>query len=104
MKQFKTLLTQLLVISSLMLPWTTTAALETFQKAGVISSVDAATVNIYHQDINYRINADTEIQFPNVANPRMSNFRIGNEVYLRGNILNGAYYVDLIVYLPEIPG
>jgi len=104
MKQFKTLLTQLLVITSLMLPWATTAALETFQKAGVISSVDATTVNIYHQDINYRINSNTEIQFQNVANPGMSNFKNGDEVYLRGKILNGAHYLDLIIYLPKIPG
>ncbi len=104
MKQLKTLLTQLLVITSLMLPWATTGAAENFQKAGVISGVNSGTVNIHHQNINYRIRTDTEIQFPNVANPSMDNFKKGNEVYLRGKILNGVYSVDFIVYLPKIPG
>jgi hypothetical protein len=104
MKQFNSFLTRLLVITALLLPWATTEALETFQKAGVVSTLDSGTIRIYHQDINYRIGADTEIRFQKVANPDISNFKKGDEVYLRGKILNGAYYLDLIVYLPKIPG
>jgi len=104
MKQFKSFLNRLLVITALLLPWATAEALETFQKAGIVSAVDSATIRIHHQDINYRISTDTEIRFQNAANPRMSNFKKGDEVYLRGKILDGAYYLDLIVYLPKIPG
>ncbi len=103
MNQLKTLLTQLLIVSSLLLPWATTEAAEIFEKAGVISKVNAGTVNIYHQDINYRISTDTKIQIPNVVKPRMTNFKVGHEVYMKGKILNGVYTVDLIVYLPNIP-
>jgi Cu/Ag efflux protein CusF len=87
-----------------MLPWATSEALETFQKAGVISRVDSTTVNIHHQDINYRVGSDTEIRFKDVSKPDMSNFKKGDEVYLRGKILKGAYYLDLIIYMPKIPG
>ena len=104
MKQFNSFLTRLLVITALLLPWATTEALETFQKAGIISAVNSGTIRIHHQDINYRIGADTEIQFQNVAKPGMRNFKNGDEVYLRGKILNGAHYLDLIIYLPKIPG
>jgi len=104
MKQFKSLLAQLLVITSLMLPWATTEALDTFQKAGVISRVDSTTVNIHHQDINYRIGSGTEIRFQDVAQPDMRKFKKGDEVYLRGKVLQGAYYLDLIIYMPKIPG
>ena len=104
MKQFKSLLTQLLVITSLMLPWATTEALDTFQKAGIISNVNSTTVNIHHQDINYRIGSGTEIRYQDVSKPDMSSFKKGDEVYLRGKVLKGAYYLDLIIYMPKIPG
>ena len=103
MKQLKTLLTQLLLVTSLLLPWSAAEAAEIFEKAGVISKVNAGTVNIYHQDINYRIRTDTKIQIPDVAKPRMSDFKVGHEVYMKGKIQNGVYDVELIVYLPKIP-
>ena len=104
MKTIKTGLTNFLLVAFLMLPWATTEALETFKKAGIISKVDSSTVNVYQQDINYRIRSDTEIKIPNIAKPSMRHFKAGDEVYLRGKVLNGVYYVDLIVYLPKIPG
>jgi len=104
MKQFNSFLTRLLVIATLQLPWATAEALETFQQAGVISKVNSATINIHYKDINYRIGAKTEFRFQNVAKPDTSSFKKGDEVYLRGKIVNGAYYVDVVIYMPKVPG
>ena len=103
MKKIKIQLSRVLIVLAAVFSWVNAEALESFQQAGVISNVNSATVNIYHQGTNYRIRPDTEIRVPNVAKPRMSDFKKGHQVYLRGKILNGVYYVDLIVYLPEIP-
>jgi len=104
MKQLKSLLTQLLLITSLLLPWAATEAAEPFVKAGFITKVNAATINLYHYDIDFRIGSDAKIEIPNVSNPRMSDFKKGDQVYMEGKILNGVYYVDWILYLPETPG
>jgi hypothetical protein len=46
----------------------------------------------------------TEFRFQNVAKPDTSSFKKGDEVYLRGKIVNGAYYVDVVIYMPKVPG
>lgn len=104
MKQIKTYLSRMLVVLVVTFPWANAEALETFQQAGVISSVNASTVNIHNHKTDFRIRLDTEIRIPNIAKPQMSDFKVGHGVYLRGTILNGAYYVDQIVYMPKIPG
>jgi hypothetical protein len=104
MKQSKTLITQLLLVTSLMLPWAAAEALETFEKAGKIVKVNISTVNLIGQDIDYRISSEVEIRIDNVIQPDMADFKKGHSVYLKGRIINDVHYVDLIVYLSEIPG
>jgi hypothetical protein len=99
MRQLKTLLAQLLVITSLMLPWVTAEALETFQQAGAITgySHDKFVVN---QQV-FRIRPDTV--FPSGSRPSYKAFKKGDEVYIEGKILNGIRYVDTMRFFPPEP-
>lgn len=99
MRQLKTLLAQLLVITSLMLPWATAEALETFQQAGTITgySHDKFVVN---QQV-FRIRPDTV--FPSGSRPSYKAFKKGDEVYIEGKILNGIRYVDTMRFYPPEP-
>jgi hypothetical protein len=117
MKQFKTLLTQLLVISSLVLPWTTTVALETsgqailkakpssnkststvktFDQAGVITKLgyEKFTVN----GKNFRFAPRASLQSNDSKRKKFSDFKLGDEIYFKGKILDGVNYVDIIYY------
>ena len=112
MKQFKTLLTQLLVISSLMLPWTTTLAQETitarpgsnkststvktFDQAGVISKLgyDKFTVN----GRNFRFAPGALLKSNDNKRKKFSDFKLGDHIYFKGKILDGVNYVDIIYY------
>ena len=96
MKQFKTLLTQLLVITSLMLPWATTAALETFVKAGHIASVGYGKFTM--RDQVYRISPKANLNSNDTRRKKFADFKKGDEIYFKGKILNGVYYVDIIFY------
>ncbi|MBT8433222.1 MAG: hypothetical protein KJN95_01090 [Gammaproteobacteria bacterium] len=96
MKQFKTLLTQLLVITSLMLPWATTAALETFEKAGHITSIGYDTFTM--RDQKYRISPSAQLKSNDASRNKFSDFKKGDEIYFKGKILNGVFYVDIIFY------
>ena len=117
MKQYKTLLTQLLVISSLMLPWTTTAALDTlgqtsitvipgstkstatvktFDQAGVISKLgyDKFTVN----GRGFRFAPGALLNSNDSKREKFSDFKLGDHIYFKGEILDGVNYVDIIYY------
>jgi hypothetical protein len=113
MKQFKTLLTQSLVITSLMLPWATTAALEisiepgsssnkstatvkTFDKAGVIVKLgyDKFTVG----DKDYRFAPGASLNSNDSRRKKFSDFKLGDHIYFKGKILDGVNYVDIIYY------
>ena len=96
MKQFKTLLTQLLVITSLMLPWTPAAALETFEKAGHIASVGYDKFTIRDQE--YRISPSAQLKSNDASRKKLSDFKKGDEIYFKGKILDSVYYVDFIYY------
>ncbi len=117
MKQFKTVLTQLLVISSLMLPWTTTMALEisidpgyskstiatvkTFDQAGVIVKLgyDKFTVG----DKNFRFAPGATLNSNDSRRKRFSDFKLGDHIYFKGKILDGVNYVDIIYYTTPDP-
>jgi len=117
MKQFNTFLTRLLVISLLILPWTTTVALETFGRAtltvkpgsgkstltvktfdrsGVITKLgyDKFTVD----DKDYRIAPRASLQSNDGKRNRFSDFKPGDEIYFKGKVLNDVNYVDIIYY------
>ena len=99
MKNLKTLLTQLLVVTSLMLPWNATVALETFQQAGAITrySYDRFVVN----QVVYRVNPSAV--FPSGDRPSYKDFKVGDQVYIEGKILNGIRYVDTMRFHPADP-
>ncbi len=117
MKQLKALLIQLLVITSLMLPWTTTTALETvaqasitvqpgsnkststvktFDQAGVISKLgyDKFTVN----GKDFRFAPGASLNSNDNRRKRFSDFKLGDHIYFKGKILDGVNYVDIIYY------
>lgn len=101
MKQFKSILTQLLVVTALMLPWATTGALETFEKAGYISSVGYDKFTI--RDQVYRISPSAKLKSNDATRKKFSDFKKGDEIYFKGKILNGVYYVDIIIYETPTP-
>jgi len=99
MKNLKTLLTQLLVVTSLMLPWATTEALESFDEAGPITrySYDRFVLN----GSVYRVSPDAK--FPSKGRGNYKAFKIGDVIYIRGKILNGIRYVYRMQYFPPEP-
>ncbi|TNF89050.1 MAG: hypothetical protein JSU67_01760 [Gammaproteobacteria bacterium] len=99
MKQLKTLLTQLLVIGSLMLPWAAAEALETFSDAGAITkySYDRFVLN----GNVYRVSPDAK--FPTSDRSNYKTFKVGDVVYIKGKILNGIRYVDRMQFFPPEP-
>ena len=116
MKPLKTLITQSLVISSLMLPWTTTAAadlttkglvndsdtraatksVKTFDRAGVITKLrhDRFTVS----GETFRISPRALLNSDDSSRQRFSDFKKGDHIYFKGKILNGIQYVDIVFY------
>jgi len=122
MKQFKTLLTQLLVISSLMLPWATTEALETFgqsivtvkpgsnkstltvktfDKAGVITKLGYDKFTVDGKD--FRFAPGASLNSNDSKRNRFSDFKLGDEIYFKGKVLNDVNYVDIIYYKTPEP-
>ena len=105
MISLKTTLTRFLLVIALALPWTVANGADQFWKAGLITKVNAGTVNIHlYEDIDFRIRSFTRIVNPRVKKPDMGDFKKGDNVYLTGKISGGVYYVDLIQYLPQQPG
>jgi len=100
MKQFKTLLTRLLVITSLMLPWATTTALETFEKSGYIASVGNDKFTIRGQV--YRVSPSAQLKSNDARRKKLSDFKKGDEIFFKGKILDSVYYVDIIYYKTPI--
>lgn len=97
MKNLKPLLAQLLVISSLMLPWATAEALETFGIGGVINKIDVSSLKLYHGDRTYRVKPTAEIIVPGVQNARLRNLKKGDLVSLKGHTIGSTYYVERII-------
>lgn len=97
MNNFKTYLTRMLVITSLMLPWATTEALDTFKQAGAITdySHDRFTLNGQYE---YRVSPDAV--FPSGSRPSYKHFKAGDQVSIEGKILNGRRYVDKMRFQP----
>jgi len=101
MKQFKSFLTQLLVITALMLPWVTAEALETFEKAGFITSIGYDKFTIRNQE--YRISPSAKLKSNDASRKKFADFKKGDEIYCKGKILNGVYYVEFIIYTKPVP-
>ena len=101
MIQVKPILTRLLVVASLMLPWTTTGALETFERGGAISAVGYDKFTVEQQE--YRVAPGAKLQSFDATRKQFSDFRPGDAIMFQGKVLNGVHYVDLIVYRPMPP-
>ncbi len=96
MKNFKTLLTQLLIVSALMLAWTSAGALETFEGAGIITDRGYDKFEVRGQ--SYRIAPGAKLRSNDAKRQKFSDFKKGDEVWFKGKVLNGVNYVDIISY------
>ncbi len=101
MKQLKTVLIQILIVLPLMLPWTTTEALDLFEKAGVISSIGYDKFSVSGKQ--YRIAPEAVLNSNDAGRKTFSDFKKGDEIYFKGKVLNGVYYVDIIYYETPVP-
>jgi len=99
MKQFKALITQLLVITALMLPWATTEALDTFKESGTITKYNRDKFTMNSQVFRVSPRAS----FPSGSRPSYPAFREGDMVYIEGKILSGVRYVDVMMFFPPEP-
>lgn len=101
MNQFKALLIQFLLVTSLLLPWGTTGALDTFEQAGTISDVGYEKFTVKKKQ--YRIAPGVKFKSSDASRNKFSDFKKGDQIYFKGKILNGVRYVDIIVYLTPVP-
>ena len=97
MKQLKTFFTQLLLVASLMLPWATTEALDSFQQAGMISKVSIEGSFII-KGKTYRLASGAVIESTSADRKKFSDFKKGDVIWCKGKILNDVFYVDIIKY------
>ena len=97
MKQLKHFLTRLLVITALMLPWSTSNALETFSEIGVISEIAYDKLNL-HTDGEFRFDPKVKIVIPGKAKAKLSDFKPGDMVGVTGHKIGSVRYVKRIVY------
>lgn len=96
MIQVKPILTRLLLVASLMLPWATTGALETFERGGVISAVGYDKFTVNQQE--YRVAPGAKLKSYDARRKKFSDFRPGDLIIFQGKVLNGVHYVDVIIY------
>ena len=97
MKQYKSFLTQLLIITALLMPWTASQALETFSEIGIITRISHDKVSIF-RDGDFRFEPYVKIEFPGKPNAKLSDFKAGDMVGVSGKTLSGVNYVNRIVY------
>lgn len=100
MRQFKTLITQLLLVTSLMLPWAATEALDTFKQSGAITKYNSSKFVLNNGEV-YRLSPSAS--FPSGSRPEYKTFKKGDVVYVEGKILSGIRYVDVMVFFPPEP-
>ena len=96
MKSLKTLLAQLLIVASLLLPWTIAGAVEDFQQVGIIKSVSYDKITIRDQE--YRIAPKAKLFSNDAGRRQLSDFKKGDRIYLEGKMVGGVYYIEKIIY------
>ena len=96
MNQFKRLVTRLLIVTALLLPWSPAGAVDNFKQFGVISSLSSNGFTIRGKE--YRIAPGAKLDSNDASRRRLSDFRKGDKIYLEGKLLNDVYFVDRIVY------
>jgi len=96
MKYLKIQLSRLLIVFSLLLPWTTTEALENFEQAGVISSIGYDQFTLRGK--SYRIAPGAKLDSKDQSRKKFSDFKKGDRIYFKGKVLGNVRYVDIIYY------
>jgi hypothetical protein len=96
MKIVKTGLRHLLIILPLMLPWASAQAVETFEVAGIISEISYSSFIVRDQE--YRIGSTARLDSSDARRSRFADFRKGDQIWFKGIILSGVYYVEVIMY------
>ena len=84
------------LVASLMLPWATAEALKKFEEIGGISKIGYSTFVVDGRE--YRLAPGAKLKSSSSKRKKFSDFKKGDEIYFKGTILNGLYYVDIIVY------
>ena len=100
MKQLTQRFTPFLIILALMLPWATAEALETFEKAGMISSMGYDQITLDKK--TYRIAPGAKLQSEDTSRSKISDLKKGDRIFMKGTILNNVYYVDMIIYFVPV--
>ena len=101
MKSLNTHLARALLIFSLMLPWATTEALERFEQAGYITDIGISSFVV--RGTKYRIAPGAKLSSKSAKRRSFSDFRKGDEIYFKGEIVNGVYHVNIIYYEDPVP-
>ena len=96
MKTLKTGLGHLLVIMALLLPLANAQALETFEVAGIISEISYSSFKVRDQE--YRIASTARLDSSDASRTKFSDFRKGDQIWFKGVILSGVYYVEILMY------
>ena len=96
MKNLKLFTGRLLVVLTLMLPWVATEALETYERAGVISSVGYDSFTM--QGKTYRLAPGAKLSSTDAGRQKFADFKKGDRIYFKGTFLDNVRYVDIIYY------
>ncbi len=96
MIEYKTLLRHLLLITSLLLPWATTGAVEAFEQMGAITRIDYKSFTVNRRD--FRIAPGAKLNSADSSRRSFSDFKTGDVIFFKGKIVNDVYYVDIIFY------
>ena len=96
MKRLKTLLAQILVVTSLLLPWMPAGAVDNFRQFGIIKSLSYDKFTIGNKE--YRVAPGATLDSNDAERRRLSDFKQGDKIYFEGKLLDGVNYVDKIIY------
>ena len=96
MKRIKLLVTRCLIVASMLAPWGVVGALETFEDSAII--VEKNTLNFVADEQLFRLSSNTQMFSNDSKRQSYSDLRRGDVVYLKGDIVNGQYYVREIHY------
>ena len=97
----KSLLNKILLFSAVSLFAVAAQAVEDFEQAGLIKSVNYSGFIV--DGVRYRIAPGAKLQSNDPSRKKLSDFRQGDQIYFEGKIMNGAYLVYLVVYEKPIP-
>ena len=101
MKQLRNLLFSISLIASLTFSWTSAYAVETFEQAGPIGTINYTGFTVEQQE--YRIAPGAKLKSFDASRRRLSDFRTGDIIIFTGTVISGVYYVDLITFYAPKP-